>query len=455
MRTSFSRRQIETVIAAMLAAVAAIVGLSSRDDEARVGPRVLALEKVGRFDQPVHLAQPPGTGSPLFVVERHGTVRAIADGQVRRKPFLDLRRQVKHQGKGGEQGLLAIAFPPDYGESGLFYVSYTDRRDALRIVEFRRREGDELRADPRSARLVLRIPQPTPKHHGGMLVFGSDKNLYIGSGDGGPSGDPRDVGQSKGTLLGKILRIDPRRGFRPGTVAPPAKKPKRSGKGPAGKGSEEREDGAGQGKKGGKPAPRASRKPPPYTIPGDNPLVGRPGRDEIFAYGLRNPWRFSFDRAEDRIAIADVGDIRFEEINILPIGKARGANFGWSDYEGDAPLKGRIPRSRTVRPTFVYPHGRRRCAVTGGYVVRDPRLSGIKGREIVGRYVFGDFCAQRIYAFRPRSDKVGKERKLRFELPGVTSFAEDRSGRIYVLTYGVSGRGVVYRMTVRRKPVKD
>ena len=447
MRTIFSRRQIETALAAVLAAVAAIVGLTTREDAERIGPRVLALEKIGRFNQPVYLSQPPGAESPMYVVERPGTVRVLTDGRVRRKPFLDLRRQVKDTGKGGEQGMLSIAFPPDYHDSGLFYVAYTDNRDALRIVEFGRRDAAGLEADRRSGRLVLRIPQPTTKHHGGLLLFGPDKNLYIGSGDGGPSGDPNDVGQSKRTLLGKLLRIDPRRGTRPDTVVPSPEEPQRKGK--------KKQKGGGKqtgGKKGkaAKPQP-AQPKPPPYTVPEDNPFVGRPGRDEIFSYGLRNPWRFSFDRAEDRISIGDVGDGRVEEINIVPVGKARGANFGWSDYEGDAPLKGRIPRADTVKPTFVYQHGRRRCSVTGGYVVRDPRLSGIKGREIVGRYIFGDYCAQRIYAFRPRSDKVGKERKLRFHLPGVTSFAEDRSGRVYVLTYN----GNVYRLTTKRKRVKD
>jgi glucose/arabinose dehydrogenase len=448
MRTIFSRRKTETVLAATLAAVAAIVGLATREDAERIGPRVLALEKIGRFNQPVYLSQPPGAESPMYVVERPGTVRVIIDGRVRRKPFLDLRRQVKDTGKGGEQGLLSIAFPPDYNDSGLFYVAYTDKRDALRIVEFSRRDAAGLEADQRSGRLVLRIPQATTKHHGGLLLFGPDKNLYVGSGDSGPSGDPDDVGQSKRTLLGKILRIDPRRGTRPDTVVPSPEEPQRKAERKRKRGGKN----ADGGKKGMAAQPRrAQPKPPPYTVPEDNPFVGRPGRDEIFSYGLRNPWRFSFDRAEDRITIADVGDVRVEEINILPVGKARGANFGWSDFEGDAPLKGRIPRGDTVKPTFVYQHGRRRCSVTGGYVVRDPRLSGIKGREIVGRYIFGDFCAQRIYAFRPRSDKVGKERKLRFHLPGVTSFAEDRSGRVYVLTYN----GNVYRLTTKRRPVKD
>jgi glucose/arabinose dehydrogenase len=434
MRTIFNRRQIETTLAALLAAVAAIVGLSQRGDaEERIGAKVLTLEKVGKFRQPVHLAQPPGQDSPLFVVERPGTVRAIVDGDVRRRPFLDLRPQVKDTGKGGEQGLLSIAFPQDYGATGLFYVAYTDKRDALRVVEFRRAEGTETRVEEGSYRLVLRIPQPTTKHHGGLLLFGPDRLLYIGSGDGGPSGDPNDVGQNKRTLLGKLLRIDPRQG-----PVPPPRPPAKKQKGKKGKG------------KKGRQAKARERKPAPYTVPKDNPFVGRPGRDEIFAYGLRNPWRFSFDRAEDRIAIGDVGDVRFEEIDILPIGKARGANFGWSAYEGNAPLKGGVPRGRTVKPTYAYAHGRR-CSVVGGHFVRDPRLSRIKGREIVGRYIFGDFCAQRIYAFRPRGDKIGKERKLGFKLPGVTSFGEDRSGRIYVLSY----LGPVYRLDAERKKVKD
>jgi glucose/arabinose dehydrogenase len=191
--TVFTRRQIETVLAAGLAAVAAVIGLASADEDQQLGPKFLALEKVGRFRQPVHLAQPPGQDSPLFVVNRPGTINVIDDGVKRRRLFLDLRKEVKDTGKGGEQGLLSIAFPPDYAESHLFYVAYTDNRDALRVVEYRRSPESELVADPDSARLVLRIPQPTTKHHGGLLLFGPDKHLYIGSGDGGPSGDPNNV----------------------------------------------------------------------------------------------------------------------------------------------------------------------------------------------------------------------------------------------------------------------
>ena len=349
------------------------------------------------------------------MVERRGRVRVLVNGVVQAEPFVDFRREVKHSGKGGEQGLLSIAFPPDYAASGRFYLAYTDHRDALRVVELRRSPANPLLARRKSARLVLRIPQPTTKHHGGLLAFGPDKNLYIGVGDGGPSGDPRDVAQRKGVLLGKLLRIDPR----PGPARP---------------------------RKRGRPR-RA-----PYTVPSDNPLVGRPGRNEIFAYGLRNPWRFSFDRSAtgDRLTLADVGNDRFEEINILPLSKARGANFGWSHFEGWARFKPGLKRRRTVVPLYRYPTTRHSCSVVGGYVVRDPRLSRIKGREILGRYLYGDFCSRRLFAFRPRPRRAGQRRSFRFEIPGVTSFAQDRSGRIYVLTYN----GPVYRIDPARKRVE-
>jgi hypothetical protein len=408
---TFSRRQIETTIAALVAIVTAIVGLGLRDEE-RLGPKFLALERVGRFEQPTFLAQPPGRDAPLFVTERQGRIEVLPGDE--KRLFLDLRRSVKTSGKGGEQGLLSMAFAPDYVESRLFYVAYIDRRDALRVVEFRREEGDPLRADQRSARLVLRIPEPTTKHHGGLVLFGPDKYLYVGSGDGGPSGDPDNVAQNKRSLMGKILRIDP----------------------------------------------RAVRRHP-YTVPRDNPFVGRPGRDEIFAYGLRNPWRFSFDRATGALAIGDVGDERFEEIDYLPARKARGANFGWSAYEGFAPLTKTVPRNRTVLPVLAYPHGPG-CAATGGYVVRDPALSRIAGREIVGRYLFGDYCTGRLFGFRPRPNRrAGKERSFRFRVPYLTSFAEDRAGRIYILSqFGVGPGdrltpGSVYRLVPRRKGVSD
>ena len=390
----------------------AVVGIASRDDQ-RLGPKFLTLEKVGRFTEPVYVDQPQG-GDELYVVEKPGRVVVVSrDGERRRQPFLDLRRSVKDDGKGGEQGLLSIAFPPDYAENGLSYVAYTDRRDALRVVEFKRKQGNRLRADQKSARLVLRIPQPTTKHHGGSLVFGPDDYLYIGAGDGGPSGDPQDNAQDKNLLLGKLLRIDP-----------------------------------------------AKTRRKPYSVPKDNPFVGKPGRDEIYSYGLRNPWRFSFDRATGNLTIGDVGNERYEEINILPARKALGANFGWAAFEANYELKpGLVKRGRTVPPVLAYPHGRG-CAVTGGLVVRDPRLSRIAGREIVGRYIFGDYCTGRLFAFRITPAGRGKERTRRFKLPYLSSFAEDLDGRVYLIQQfgprrnGKSILGGVYRIDPARKQVE-
>jgi glucose/arabinose dehydrogenase len=411
--TIFSRRQIETVVAAMLAAVTAIVGLSNRDEE-RLGPKFLALEKVGNFRQPVHIAQPPKSDL-LFVVEKVGRIKVIDHGQEAARPFLDIRGRVKDDGKGDEQGLLSVAFAADYTESGRFYVAYTDRHDDLQVVEFRRSEQSDLRADRSSARRVLSIVQPSTKHHGGLLLFGPDGHLYIGSGDGGLSGDPNDTSQNPRLLLGKLLRIDP---LPPTGAAKPRGKPKK-----------------------GKAKPR-----PQYTVPKDNPFVGRPGRDEIYSYGLRNPWRFSFDRATGALTIGDVGDIGFEEVDYVTAGTGRGVNFGWSAYEGRQRYKGGVPRSQTVFPIYTYRHGPG-CSVIGGYVVRDPRLTRIAGREIVGRYLFGDYCSGRLYAFRPRPEKAGKNRKLRFEIPALSSFGEDTSGRIYI----VSKQGGVWRLVARRK----
>ena len=435
MRDLLTRRQTETAIAAFVAVVLGIVGIAIKASE-ETGHKFLTLERVGRFDQPVYLAQPPGRDSDLYVIEKPGTIRRLADGKSG-EPFLDIRQQVKDTGKGGEQGLLSAAFSPDYTDSGLFYVAYTDNRDALRVVEYARDANDLQRADPASARLVLRIPQPTTKHHGGLLLFGPDGHLYIGSGDGGPSGDPNNVSQNKEVLLGKILRIDPR----PNPDAAPAPSPTSR-------------KNRGKEKKPSKPPP-----PTAYTIPADNPFVGKAGRDEIFAYGLRNPWRFSFDRPTGTIAIGDVGDETYEEVDYLPLAKARGANFGWNAYEGNEVRTGQVPISSTIRPVLVYAHGRRNCAITGGYVVRDPGLARIRGREVIGRYIYGDYCKGRIFAFRPRiGQEAGKRRSFKFnKVPSLTSFGEDHAGRIYVLQQfsrtrsGKPGLGSVYRLEANRK----
>jgi glucose/arabinose dehydrogenase len=408
MRIAATRRQIETVIAALVAVAAAIVGLSSHEQRT-LGPKFVALQRIARLKNPVYLTQPPGPGSQLYVVQKGGTVRVIANDRLLRRPFLDIRQLVEAHGVRSEPGMASIAFAPDYQRSGLFYVAYTDHRDTLVVAQYRRTQGDPLIADPDSGRTVLRIPEPTPQHHGGLILFGPDGHLYVGTGDGGPPGDPQNAAQNTKMLLGKILRIDPT--------------------------------------------------PSGFTIPADNPFVAKPGRDEIWAYGLRNPRGISFDRVTGTIAIGDVGNDRYEEIDYLPVAKARGANFGWSAFEAFAPFRGGVPRRKTVLPAIAYRHGPG-CAVAGGFVVRDSRLARIRGREIFGDYVFGDYCTGRLYGFRPRvGRRAGKQRSFRFDARYLTSIGRDNSGRIYVITErgrtkkGKATLGSVYRLVRHRKEV--
>jgi glucose/arabinose dehydrogenase len=408
MRIALSRRQIETFVAALVAIAAATFGLT-RTEERTLGPKFVALERLARLKNPVYLTQPPGPGSQLYVVQKGGAIRVIDNDRLLRRPFLDIRDLVRAHGVRSEPGMASIAFPPDYARTGQFYVAYTDHRDDLVLSRYSRRGADPLLADPASGRIILRIPEPTPVHHGGLILFGPDGLLYVGTGDGSPAGDPRNTAQNTNLLLGKILRIDPT---------------------PAG-----------------------------YAIPADNPLVGEPGRDEIWAYGLRNPRGVSFDRTTQTIAIGDVGNDRYEEIDYLPIAKSRGANFGWSAYEAFAPFKGGVPRHDTVLPAIAYKH-RPGCAVAGGFVVRDPHLARIRGREILGDYVFGDYCTGRLYGFRPRATRrAGKQRSFRFGIPYLTSIGEDNDRRVYVITErgpkrkGKPTLGSVYRLVPHRKQV--
>ena len=417
MRITLTGRRIETFIAALIAIGAATVGIVVQEGRT-LGPKFVTLERIAELSQPVYLTQPRGEGSRLYVVQKRGAVRIIADDRLLRRPFLDIRRLVKHNRPSGDPGMAAIAFPPDYGRTGRFYASYNNRENDLQVDEFRRSASDPLLADPSSRRPILTIPEPTPAHHGGLIVFGPDGYLYLGTGDGGPAGDPAGNAQNLDLLLGKLLRIDP---------TPPATGTTNTA--------------AGQR---------------PYAIPPDNPFVGRPGRDEIWSYGLRNPRRFSFDRPTETIAIGDVGNDRYEEINYLPIARSRGANFGWPAFEGFAPFRGGIPRRDTVLPALAYPHDPG-CAVTGGYLVRDPRLARIRGREIVGDYMFADYCTGRLYGFRPRlGRRAGKQRSFRFGIRYLSSLGEDNSRQIYVLTergLKQGSKGSVYRLVPFREEI--
>jgi glucose/arabinose dehydrogenase len=235
--------------------------------------RGVRLVKVGDFQAPVYVTAPPGDRRRIFVVEQAGRIMIVRGGKPVAQPFLDIRSKVT---AGGEQGFLSMAFAPDYAQSGLFYVYYTEKSGTESIWEYHRASDDS--ADPNSARLVMRMADPEPNHNGGLMIFGSDKLMYVGTGDGGGGNDQhgsRGNAQSLSSPLGKILRIDPR-------------------------------------SSGGKP----------YTIPSSNPFVGRSGaRGEIYAFGLRNPWRFSFDRANDDLVIGDVGQDEVEEIDFVKKGR--------------------------------------------------------------------------------------------------------------------------------------
>ena len=351
----------------------------------------LGLKPIARLRRPVYLTGAPGYPRTLFVVEQAGRIVALRRG--RKHEFLDIRGLVK---SSYEEGMFSLAFHPRYRRNRLLYVFYVDNGGNLRVDEFKRRRP--LRAARGSRRTVLRIRhQPLTTHNADQLQF-LGRFLYISTGDGGGIGDPGDDAKDRNSLLGKILRIDPRN-----------------------------------------PPGRAD-----YRVPRSNPFVGRRGRNTIFAYGLRNPWRFSFDRVtagRPRIVIADVGQERFEEVNIETVRNARGAFFGWDEFEGRRPYECDGACARRREPP-VYTYGRSRgCTVIGGYVVRDRRL-----RPLRGRYVFADFCEGRLRSFRPRLDRVGRARPTGLRVSNPISFGEDRRGRLYVITY--SGR--VFRLVFRR-----
>lgn len=357
-----------------------------RDEAAASAGKGVALKQIGSFDAPVHVTGAPGFPKLLFVVEQPGRILALQGGRPR--TFLDIRGLV---GYGGEEGLLSVAFPPDYARSKRFYVYYTDDAGNIRVDEFRRRTAT--RAAFGSRRPVIGIPHPVnANHNGGQLQFLGDL-LYFGTGDGGSGGDPPNNAQNKDVLLGKLLRIDPRAS-------------------------------------GGKP----------YSVPASNPFVGRAGRDEIYSYGLRNPFRFSFDttHGQPRIAIGDVGQDRFEELDYVTVNRAKGANFGWDAFEGFAEFETPDPGG-TVKPIFAYGRGRG-CTIIGGYVVRDPRLRGLRGR-----YVYADLCEGQLRSLVPHLKRASGDRRLGLGVASPTSFGEDQQRRLYV----TSLEGPVYRLVPR------
>jgi glucose/arabinose dehydrogenase len=362
----------------------AMTDTAVQPDPAPTGGGKVRLEKIGDFEQPTYLTQPPGS-EDLYVVEREGAVRMVRGAEVVSKRALDIGDQVSSEGE--EQGLLSIAFPPDFQDSRLVYAYYTGNDQDQHVVEYTVAQDGSF--DRGSEREVLRMDDFASNHNGGLLLFGPDRQLYIGTGDGGIADDPERNGQSLDSLLGKILRIDPR--------------------------------------------PSGGR---PYTVSSPGPL-GQGALPEICNYGLRNPWRFSFDRGTAALLIGDVGQNAQEEIDYAPAERVCGNNFGWSAFEGTDRFNSDQEAPNAVPPILTYPLGDGTCAVTGGYVVRDPELP-----SLLGRYLYADFCAGELRSLKPATPEARDDRSLGLNVPALASFGEDNSGRIYA----VSLEGPVYRL---------
>lgn len=347
---------------------------------------VLAWEPVADgFAQLAHLASPPGDPR-LFVVEKDGRIWIVEDGQRRPDPFLDIRGSVRTSGTRAEQGMFALAFHPDYATNGRFFVHYSARPDGdTAIEEYHVSRDDPDRADPEPVATVLAVDQPFRWHNGGLIAFGPDGMLWIGLGDGGP--DHRQNAQDTSNVLGALLRID---------------------------------------------VDRSSSGDGPYAIPPDNPYAdGADGAPEIWAYGLRNPWRFAFDPVEGLLYIADVGQYVYEEIDVAPMDEP-GLNYGWPVREGrhcfpadeeDCPSEG------FIEPAVEYAHVDE-CAVVGGVVYDGDAIP-----DLVGHYLYSDFCGGWLRSFRYRDGEVADEREWdTVQLPLPTSFGLDADGEVLVVT---------------------
>jgi hypothetical protein len=340
----------------------------------------------GAYLSPVGIVNAGDGSGRLFILEQAGVIRIIDGGTAVTTPFLDISASVSCC---GERGLLGLAFHPDHATNGRFYVNYTNAAGHTVIARYNVSATDPNIADPLSAQIVLQIDQPAENHNGGQLAFGPDGYLYIASGDGGGVGDPAGNGQNNETLLGKILRIDV--------------------------------DGGSS-----------------YAVPPSNPLVNQPGRDEIWATGLRNPWRFSFDRATGDLLIADVGQSSLEEVNFQAAGSTALRNYGWSIMEGTAcfqPPTGCDQTGLTL-PVLEYPHQDGNCSITGGFRYRGA------SQPIDGKYIYGDYCSGRIWAAKPGLAPWSTVELIDSNL-FISSFGEDEDGELYVADHFAGG---VYRI---------
>lgn len=355
-------------------------------------PEIRLTPVVDGFDRPLGVVQPDDGTDRLFVVEQDGLIKVVSDGKTVGEPFLDLTGIVGTN--GSERGLLSMAVHPDYAENGLFYVDYTDANGDSVIARYQVSD-DPNRADPDSAQTLMLVDQPFANHNGGLVTFGPDGYLYVGFGDGGSGGDPNGNAQNLKTVLGKILRLD----VDPATV------------------TDEQ----------------------PYLIPADNPFVDQAGaRPEIWAYGLRNPWRFSFDRETGDLWIADVGQNAWEEVDFQPAGSEGGENYGWVIREGSHcyPDGDDCSSEGLVEPVAEYSHDAGN-SVTGGFVYRGEEIAGL-----AGTYLFADFGSGLLWGLTRAGDGWRMSEPLETGLT-ISAFGQDREGRLYLTAFD----GTIYEVT--------
>ena len=333
------------------------------------------------LSSPVYLTAPTGDTARLFVVEQSGQIRVVQHGQLLPAAFLDIHTRLV---SGGEQGLLSVAFHPNYATNGYFYVNYTDLNGDTRVERYTVSAADSNLADTATHKLIIFIPQPYTNHNGGLVMFGPDRMLYIGMGDGGSGGDPQNRAQSPDSLLGKLLRIDV--------------------------------DGGD-----------------PYAIPAGNPFATTGGAKEIWALGLRNPWRFAFDRSAGLLYIGDVGQGAWEEVDVQPASQG-GLNYGWRIMEGAHCYNpANCSSAGLVLPAVEYDHSNGQCAIIGGFVYRGTRFPAL-----AGQYFYADLCAGWVRSFSYAGGTVTGQTSWNLDLsPGSPlSFGEDARGELYLLTGG-------------------
>lgn len=352
-------------------------------------PAVGAKQVASGLQSPTGIVSTGNTSDKrLFVIERSGVIRIITPGEDSApQTFLDIQNKAQ---AGGEMGLLGLAFHPDYQQNGYFFVNYTDKNQNTTIARYKV-SADKNTADPDSEKILFTLKQPYANHNGGDLVFGPDGYLYAALGDGGSAGDPENRAQDKTSFFGKILRIDINKGD-------------------------------------------------PYDIPVTNPFIDEAGaKKEIWAYGLRNPWRISFDRSTGDLYIADVGQGNLEEVNFQKADSKGGENYGWRCYEGNQPYQpeGCQDKSSYIAPITEYNHDENRCSVTGGYVYR-----GKENPALIGKYFYGDYCNGQLFYAVQKGDKWIQTLAAKTDY-SISTFGQDSSGELYFADFKT---GTLYKL---------